>query len=101
MKRRFSAPGRVQPAPSRSRAEILRAYHDAHGVVRKLIADAAGVDVNRATFPNPFLGILRVRVSTALLLLAAHDRRHLWQAEQVRAAPGFPAAVARSGSAGL
>ena len=64
--------------------------------VRRLIADAADVDINRATFPNPFLKIIRMRVATALQILAAHDRRHLWQAEQVRMAPGFPAPVARA-----
>jgi hypothetical protein len=97
VKRRFRAPGSVQPAPaSRSREEILGAYHDAHTIVRRLIASAAEVDINRATLPNPFLRMIRMRVSTALLVLAAHDRRHLWQAEQVRMAPGFPAPVART-----
>ncbi len=97
VKRRLSAPGRVRPAAAvRSREEIMNAYHHAHTVVRRLIADAADVDINRATFPNPFLKIIRMRVATALRILPAHDRRHLWQAEQVRAAPGFPAAVART-----
>jgi DinB family protein len=97
VKRRFSAPGRVRPAAAtRSREEILGAYHHAHTLVRRLIADAAEVDINRTTFPNPFIRIIRMRVATALLVLAAHDRRHLWQAEQVRTAPGFPAPLARS-----
>jgi hypothetical protein len=65
-------------------------------VLRQVIAAAADVDINRATLPNPFLRIVRLRVSTALMVLAAHDRRHLWQAEQVRTAPGFPAPAARS-----
>ena len=97
VRRRFSAPGRVRPAAAtRSREEILAAYHESHAVVRRVIASAADVDINRATFPNPFLKILRTRVSTALLVIAAHDRRHLWQAEQVRTAPGFPASLART-----
>jgi hypothetical protein len=96
VKRRLLAPARVQPpATSRTREEILSAYHDAHAVLDRLITGAADVDINRARFPNPFLRIIRMRVSTALLVLAAHDRRHLWQAEQVRTAPGFPAPVAR------
>jgi hypothetical protein len=96
VKLRLSAPGRVLPAAAtKSREEILGAYHHAHTVVRRLIADAAEVDVN-TTFPNPFLRFIRMRISTALLVLAAHDRRHLWQAEQVRKAPGFPAPLARS-----
>jgi hypothetical protein len=27
--------------------------------------------------------LIRVRVSTAFNVIAAHDRRHLWQAQQV------------------
>jgi hypothetical protein len=56
-----------------------------------MIADAADVDVNRATFVNPFLRFVRVKVSTGLSVVSAHDRRHLWQADQVRKAPGYPA----------
>ena len=83
VKRRLRAPQQVQPKPSRSRDEIMRAYHAAHDEVRRLIADCATIDTNRATFSNPFLPIIKVRVSTGLNVLPAHDRRHLWQAEQV------------------
>ena len=55
--------------------------------------DAADVDVTRATFQNPFIPIIRMRVATGLAVLAGHDRRHLWQAEQVKRAPGYPGAV--------
>ena len=83
VKTRLKAPQKVQPRPMRSREEIMTAYHAAHDEVRRLIADCAGIDTNRATFSNPFLSLLRVRVSTGLHVLPAHDRRHLWQAEQV------------------
>ena len=69
----------------------MRRYHEAHQYIRELILDAADVDLTRATFPNPFIPIIRVRVATALAILAAHDRRHLWQAEQVKLAAGYPA----------
>jgi hypothetical protein len=29
-------------------------------------------------------------LNSAFALMAAHERRHLWQARQVIAAPGFP-----------
>jgi hypothetical protein len=85
VKRRTRAPGKIKPMPATSRAEVLRAYHAAHDEVRQLIADAAAIDVNRATFQNPFIGLVRVKVSTGFHVIAAHDRRHLWQAEQVEA----------------
>jgi hypothetical protein len=90
VKRRMTAPEKGRPRPAAGREEILRDYHAAHDLVRRLIADSAGIDVNRATFQNPFIGVVRVKVSTGLRVIVAHDRRHLWQAEQVRLAPGYP-----------
>jgi hypothetical protein len=89
--RRLRAPANTRPGPAKSRDEILAAYHAAHDHVRSLVSDAAEIDANRACFVNPFLHVLRVRVSTGLQVIAAHDRRHLWQAEQVRQTPGYPA----------
>ena len=83
VKRRTSAPKKIKPLALTSRAQILDAYHGAHDEIRRLIADAAAIDVNRATFRNPFIGLVRVKVSTGFNVIAAHDRRHLWQAEQV------------------
>ena len=83
VKRRTSAPARIKPKQLTNRDEIMRTYHQAHDDIRRVIADAASIDINRATFLNPFIGIVRVRVSTGFHVIAAHDRRHLWQAEQV------------------
>ena len=88
--RRLRAPANTRPGSSKGRDEILAAYHAAHDHVRSLVSDAAEIDANRACFVNPFLHVLRVRVSTGLRVIAAHDRRHLWQAEQVRQTPGYP-----------
>jgi hypothetical protein len=89
--RRFKAPGSVRPGSALTRAEIMRRYHEAHEEVRRLIRDAAAIDANRTTFPNPFAKFLRVKVATGLHVLPAHDRRHLWQAEQVKQRADFPA----------
>jgi hypothetical protein len=83
VKRRTSAPAKIKPRPVTSRDAIMHAYHQAHDEVRSLIAEAATLDTNRATFRNPFLPLIKVRVSTGFNVIAAHDRRHLWQAEQV------------------
>ena len=83
VKRRTRAPSKIQPRPARSRREILEQYRAAHDRVRELLRDAATLDVNRATFRNPFIGVVRVKVATGFRVISAHDRRHLWQAEQV------------------
>ena len=83
VKIRSSAPGKIQPMPSRGREEIMRAYREAHDEIRRLLRAAASIDVNRATFPNPFFSVVKVTVATGFQVICAHDRRHLWQAEGV------------------
>ena len=84
VKRRLRAPSSVLPQSTKSRTDVLAHYHDAHKRIRELIADCADLDVNRAKFTNPFLSLIKVRVGTGLRIIPAHDRRHLWQADQVR-----------------
>jgi hypothetical protein len=83
VRRRTKAPGKIAPRPVGSRADVLNAYRAAHDHIRELLQRAATLDVNRATFRNPFIGLVRVKVATGFLVISAHDRRHLWQAEQV------------------
>jgi hypothetical protein len=58
--------------------------------MRSVVRDGAELDLNRIRFHNPFVATLRFTVGAGLLIIAAHNRRHLWQAEQVRQAAGFP-----------
>jgi hypothetical protein len=83
-RRRFSAPPKVVPAsniPLRDAVERFVASHDGY---REMVRLAAGVDANRVIVRNPFLRLIRMKLSTVLLVLVAHDRRHVWQAAQVR-----------------
>lgn len=93
VKQRMRSPGSTRPSSGLPREEVLRRYHAAHVMVREMVRDAATIDVNRATFRNPFIRLIRVRVVTGLHVIPAHDRRHLWQAEQVRKRPDFPGAA--------
>ena len=83
VKRKLRTPQLGEPKPQRRRDEIMRDYHAAHEEIRKMIREAATIDANRATFRNPFIRIVNVKVATAFHVVAAHDRRHIWQAEQV------------------
>ncbi len=76
----------------RHKAEVWPEFVRFHSHVRAAIASMADVDLNAATFPNPFVpgGLVRMRVGTALRVVAAHERRHLWQAWRVREAEAFP-----------
>ncbi len=79
------------PPSSIPLARALADYLASHDRYRELVDVAAAVDADRVVTANPFIRGIRMRLSTALLVVPAHDRRHLWQARQVLAAPGFPA----------
>ena len=78
----------VQPPSTGSVRDALGAFLASHGSVREFVREAAQRDL-RATFTSPF-GPVRFSLATGLLALAAHDRRHLWQARQVLTFEGFP-----------
>jgi hypothetical protein len=69
-----------------SREEIVDAYKSSHDAYRALVRASADVDVNRVKGPNPFFKFIPMRVSTVLKIIPAHDRRHLWQAGNVKRA---------------
>src|SRR5689334_17210062 len=85
-RRKMKTPRQGVPDAHKSGEEILRAFIAAHDELRSLIHEARDLDLNRIRFRNPFIGLLRYTVGTALLVIGAHDRRHLWQARQVRTA---------------
>ena len=56
---------------------------NAHAAFRQLVADCAEIDTNAVTFWNPFLTFIKMKVSTAINVVPAHARRHVWQAANV------------------
>ncbi len=88
---RMKARSKVYPLAQASPNEALAEFVDSHKPVRSVIEAASDMDVNRIRFKNPFVPFVRFTVGTGLLVITAHDRRHLWQANQVTVARGFPA----------
>lgn len=89
-KRKLPAPSKIVPALRGNRDELLEEFRRQHANVSELIRAFAGLDLGSIRFQNPFIPILRFTVGTGLLVIPAHERRHLWQAEQLRNKPGFP-----------
>jgi hypothetical protein len=80
----------IRPADRRHKAEVWPEFVRQHSRLRRCVAGWAQVDLNRAVFRNPLGPFGRLRAGTGLRIIAAHDRRHVWQASRVRGAPGFP-----------
>ena len=89
-KRKLRAPKKIVPGSEIRSQEALQSFLRSHEDVRTVIRDGAQLDLNRIRFRNPFIGFLRFTVGTGLLIITAHDRRHLWQAERVLECSGFP-----------
>jgi hypothetical protein len=87
---RFPAPGQIRPGPGAPKLPTLQAFLGMQTDARALVEEAAGLDLNRARFVNPFVPGVRFRVGTGFLIIAGHNRRHLWQARRVREAIGLP-----------
>jgi hypothetical protein len=88
--RRFKAPGKAQPAASALDTGIVARFVDRQ---RELIAklDASATrDLAGVVMASPFLGIVTYSVLDGWRLIVAHERRHVQQAKQVMATPGFP-----------
>jgi len=83
---KLKAPSPATPPPSFPRDGLLTAYTLSHARYRAIVRDSAEVDINRVVFPNRFIPAVKMRLSTVLLIVPAHDRRHLYQARQVRKA---------------
>lgn len=89
---KFKAPRKGVPTQQGNEIELLGAFLKSHEPVRAVLKAAKYVDVNRLRFKNPFFGFLKFTVGTGLMVINAHDRRHLCQVEQVKKAAGYPVA---------
>lgn len=56
------------------------------------VDDARGIDLGAVKVTSPFVPILKVDLLSAFGVVTAHQRRHLWQARQVRQEKGWPGA---------
>lgn len=88
---KLRAAAQIDHNPQRKRGELWLAYAHAEERMRRLMVESAGIDVNRTRFVNPLLRGIRFTVGTGFLIVLAHNRRHLWQAQRVRQSAGFPA----------
>ncbi len=82
-RRKLKTPKKALPAAHKSGADVLKAFVAAHDEIRSLIKESCKMDLNHVRFTNPFVRIFHFTVGTGLLIIGAHDRRHLWQARQV------------------
>ena len=83
---RMNSPRSIRPEEAPSLNEALAKFVASQNEVLAFMRRNANLDLARIRFPNPFIRGVRFSLATGLHVIAAHARRHLWQAWRVRRA---------------
>jgi hypothetical protein len=73
----------MKPASSLSMEDVLGRFNKLNNDFIGLIEESDKLDYNKAVVISPVSSLIKFKLGEAYLFLAAHTRRHLWQAEQV------------------
>lgn len=88
-KMRVSAPKNFLPPAAGVKGKVVPEFLSIHQRILELVLKANGVDLARIKVPSP-AGPFKMPLGQRFALVAAHNRRHLWQAWAVRKDKEFP-----------
>jgi hypothetical protein len=89
-KRKFKVPKVYVADLCKNPKESLQAFLKTVDEMQQVVEEADGLDLVAIKAPSAVTRLLRMNLGARLALFASHDRRHLWQAHNVRNSPGFP-----------
>ena len=90
LKRRFRAKPVLTPRPDLDAERVVERFAEVQDDVMKRLEHARGIDLTRTKVRHPLIRLMSFRLGEIFTTITAHERRHLWQAEQVTKAEGFP-----------
>jgi hypothetical protein len=79
---RVKTAARFVPKGVRAKAEALAEFVSLQGQLIELVRSAEDIGLSRVKIVSPFDKRVRYSIYSAFLIVTAHQRRHLWQAEQ-------------------
>jgi hypothetical protein len=90
-KRRLTTPSmlRVPQDAAYQAAVLLPEFQAVRDQLAARVRQADGLDLARIRTTSPVNRLLRLPLGAYFQFIIAHDRRHVWQARQVRNVPGF------------
>lgn len=83
-RRKGKAPKKIRPRSQPPVADAFERFIAAHRDARAFVEQYANIDFAGVRFVNPFIPGVRFSLATGIHVIAAHERRHLWQAWNVR-----------------
>ena len=90
---RMRAPIDKQPGPERPKRETLAGFRAYQVQYVDRLRQANGIDLSRSCVRSPLASWIRIPLGSAFASMAAHERRHLWQARKITEMAGFPSAT--------
>ena len=86
---KLPAPKKIAP-PSQLTSAVVDAFQSLQQQFVDFVREWGEADLGDLKVKDPLFPI-HLTADTELLIIAAHNRRHLWQAENVKKSAGFPA----------
>ncbi len=80
------------PTVAESKADTLAAYFARHRDIERRMTESSGLDWKRVRLQSPLVKWMKFELGVLFWFIMAHERRHVWQAKQVRSHPAFPSA---------
>jgi hypothetical protein len=87
---RLKTPASARPPDDQPLAGVVANFLVMQDDLRKRIYAAKGIDLARAKTASPYVKSLKLGLGPCFAFLIAHERRHLWQAWQVRKDEDYP-----------
>jgi len=88
-KHKVKAVKSLVPQPNLAVRDVLPKFLETHERLARVIELANGIDLVKVKVPAP-VGPFKLPLGQKFRLIAGHDRRHLYQAWEVRKDPAFP-----------
>ena len=85
---KLPAPKKIAP-PSNLATSVIEDFKAVQQELVDFVREWGGADLGDLKMKDPLFPI-HLTADTELLIIAAHNRRHLWQAENVQKSAGFP-----------
>lgn len=89
---KFKAPKIFTPMPEHLASVIAPAFENLQNQYIERLHAARGLHLGRVKLASPVTRLLRISLGQVFPFMAAHQRRHLWQARRVREDANFPRA---------
>lgn len=89
VKRKLKAPQKWRPSSDLSLDEVTSAYIKNQDKYIELLKNSAGLNIGKVKLPSPATNLIKFTIFVMFNINAAHQRRHLWQADNVRKGLGL------------